>query len=550
MAAGGSRLGPWRRRWQGGDRPPTYRTGTWLFLRTLGLVHLVAFASLWTQVEGLLGPQGVLPAGRFLQAARAQLGGVAYWEVPTLCWLGGTDGFLHVLCGAGIGLALLLLANLAPGPCLAGLWVCYLSLVSVGQDFLGFQWDALLLETTLLALFVVPWRLRPPLAASAPPTAARWLLWWLLARLMFLSGVVKLTSGDATWRGLTALQFHFETQPLPTWPGWYAHQLPGCALQAAGAVMFAVELGGPFLLFGPRHVRHTAALGFTGLMSLIALTGNYTYFNLLTVALCLPCLDDHWWAWLVPPLRARLAVTPGEVGRVDPNAPFVAADSSIRPIGPIPSDLADDVVGRVVPNAPALSTIPRGFGPRWLVIPVLVLVVVFTAGQALPSLAPRAAWPEALFRARAAVAPLRSLNNYGLFMVMTTERWEIVIEGSDDGVEWRPYEFRWKPGDLGRAPGFVEPFQPRLDWQMWFAALGPPQQSPWFYSLLERLLRGTPAVTALLAHNPFPDRPPRAVRAVRYPYHFTDPATRAATGQWWRRGPPEIYVPSVSLSAG
>jgi hypothetical protein len=187
---------------------------------------------------------------------------------------------------------------------------------------------------------------------------------------------------------------------------------------------------------------------------------------------------------------------------------------------------------------------------RWIAIPVLVLVVVFTTVQALPSLAPRAAWPEALFRLRAAVAPLRSLNNYGLFMVMTTERWEIVIEGSDDGVEWRPYEFRWKAGDLGRAPGFVEPFQPRLDWQMWFAALGPPQQSQWFYSLLERLLRGTPEVTALLAHNPFPDHPPRDLRAVRYQYHFTDPATRAATGQWWRRGQPELYVPSVSLRAG
>jgi hypothetical protein len=543
MAAGDRRWDALRRHWQGGAELPTYRAGTWLFLRTLGLVHLVAFASLWMQVDGLIGPHGLLPAGRLLEAARAQLGGAAYWDFPTLCWLGGTGAFLPALGGTGVVLALLLLANLAPGPCLAGLWVCYLSLVSVGQDFLGFQWDALLLETTLLALFVVPWRLRPALEASAPPTAARWLLWWLLARLMFLSGVVKLTSGDATWRGLTALQFHFETQPLPTWIGWYAHQLPAAALRAACAAMFAVELAGPFLLFGPRWARHTAALAFAGLMALIALTGNYTYFNLLTAALCLPCLDDRWWARVAPPLRARLAVA---IQRSEVRGQRSEVGGQASAGGGQEADSGATQTGVGDPGYIANKGV-RGFVPRWVAIPVLVAVVLFTTVQALPSLAPRVAWPDAVFRARAAVAPLRSLNNYGLFMVMTTERWEIVIEGTDDGMEWRPYEFRWKPGDLGRAPGFVEPFQPRLDWQMWFAAFGPPQQSRWFYPLLEGLLRGTPEVTALLAHNPFPDRPPRAVRAVRYQYHFTDPATRAATGQWWRRGQPELYMPTASL---
>jgi len=486
-----------------------YRIGTWLFLRTLGLVHLVAFISLWTQVDGLIGPKGILPAERLLEAARSQLGAAAYWRVPTLCWMGGTGGFLHGLCAAGVALALLLVCNLASGPALVGLWLCYLSLVSVGQDFLGFQWDALLLETTLLALFVAPWRLRPGLIAAQPPAAGRWLLWWLLARLMFLSGVVKLTSGDATWRGLTALQYHFETQPLPTWPAWYAHQLPGWTLKVVCAAMFVVELAGPVLLLGPRRFRHAAVLAFIGLMGLIALTGNYTYFNLLTAALGLICLDDRWWAKMLRRGRGPGANRDGVVA---------------APVKPTP------VARRVA-------------------LAALGLVVGFTALQALPSLDPGAAWPGWLFRMEGAVTPLRSLNNYGLFAVMTTERREIVIEGTNDGVEWRPYEFRWKPGDLARAPGFVEPFQPRLDWQMWFAALGPPQQNRWFYPLIEQLLRGNPTVLALFAHNPFPDRPPRAVRAVIYPYHFTDAAERAATGNWWRRGQAELYLPMATLRA-
>jgi hypothetical protein len=494
----------WRQVWRRDGPPSTYRTGLWLFFRALGLAHLFAFVSCWTQVEGLTGPHGILPAGDLLKAARDGLGGRAYLEFPSLCWLGGTGVFLHALCGTGVALALLLIANLSPALCLLGLWACYLSVIAVGQDFFGFQWDVLLLETTLLGIVAAPWSLLPTRQAPAPPAPARWLLVWLLARLMFLSGAVKLASQDPLWRGLTALRVHFETQPLPTWIGWYAHQLPGWMLSVACAIMFAIELGGPILLLAPRVARHAAALSFVGFMVLIALTGNYTFFNLLTAALCLPCLDDRFWFRVYP----QLAV------------PDVSADPVRRPVR---------------------------LAPRSLAWAAFIFVVSFTALTGLDSLTGMPLRPEALAKVDETIAPFRSLNNYGLFAVMTTPRREIVIEGTADGTTWLPYEFRWKPGDLSRAPGFVEPFQPRLDWQMWFAALGPVQQSRWFLPLLAHLLQGTPEVTALFAHNPFPDHPPREVRAVRYEYHFTDWATRHATGQWWQRTMVDMFVPPVSL---
>src|SRR5688500_8671413 len=281
-------------------RPNQFAFAAWVFLRGLAVVHLIAFASLWVQLEGLVGPNGLLPAANYFAAVREQYGTAAYSQLPTLCWVFGAGTFLHVLCGAGVVLALLLFAGVAPAVCLALLWAAYLSVNYAGQIFFHFQWDTLLLETTLLAVFFAPWKLLPLWRPFEPPPLARIALWWLLFRLMFLGGEVKLASGDPTWRDLTALTFHFETQPLPTPLAWFSHQLPAWWHRASCAGMFVIELVVPFFLFATRALRHNAALLLIAFMTAVALTGNYTFFNLLAIALCVSCLDDAWWRIVLP----------------------------------------------------------------------------------------------------------------------------------------------------------------------------------------------------------------------------------------------------------
>lgn len=481
----------------------------WVFLRALALIYLVAFVSAWSQLAGLIGPHGLLPAQAFHDAVYEQLGPRAYSALPSLCWIFGAGKFLPMLCAAGVALSLLLFAGIAPAVCLALLWACYLSICGAGQLFFNFQWDALLLETTLLAVFLAPWSLLPLWRRADPPRLARWLLWWLLFRLMFLSGIVKLTSGDPTWRDFTALTFHYETQPLPTPLAWFVHNLPGWFHRASCAGMFVIELIAPFLIFAPRAFRHRAVLLIAALMVIIALTGNYTYFNFLTLALCALCLDNTWWAQLFRRLPGVCHV------------------------------LRDKASGE-----------SREQFLSWRVWPLrafAAFAIWFTALTAAPSITRTNIFSEFTAPFENLLGPFRSFNNYGLFAVMTNPRPELIFEGSDDGRDWRAYEFPDKPGALTRAPTWVAPFQPRLDWQLWFAALESPAQNRWVSTLCEHLLHGTPDVLALLAKNPFAQKPPRFVRVVRYEYHFTDAATRARTGEWWRRSPLDFYLQPVSL---
>ena len=477
---------------------PAFATARWVFARLLGAIFFCAFASLAGQVRGLMGEHGIVPAREYLDAAWNQLGESALWQVPSIFWIDASDTTLLAVCFAGMAVSVVLMAGILPGFCSLLLWALYLSLCSVGSPFLNFQWDALLLETALLAVFFLPFRWRPDWRTFTPTAcAARWLLCWLLFRLMFQSGVVKLASGDETWRGLSALDFHFETQPLPLWTAWYVHQLPGGVLSVATAVMFAIELLAPWLIAAPRRWRHGGASALIALQLGILATGNYTFFNYLSIALCMLLFDDDAWP-------ARLRIT----------------------------------------SLPASPTIPEW---RWRVAVAAIAVGgVFTALPLLSSLGLVRRWPAPLAAIHNAVAPLRSFNGYGLFAVMTTSRLEISIEGSDDGKAWREYEFNWKPGNVNERPRLVAPFQPRLDWQMWFAALGTYRDNPWFMRFLGRLLEGAPEVTGLLRTNPFPDKPPRTVRAVGYDYHFTHLGDRSAA--WWRREPLGLYCPPVSLN--
>ncbi len=479
----------------------------WLFLRGLALIYLIAFASLWMQMDGLIGSQGIAPAQNLMEnlkkiVSEQHLGADRFHQVPTLGWWSASDGALHWQCGAGIGLSILLLAGIAPAPALFLLWAIYLSLSTMASPFLNFQWDALLLETGFLAIFFAPLQwVERPLRQPGPSRLVLWLLRWLLFRLMFRSGWVKLASGDETWRHLTALRVHYETQPLPTWIGWYAHQLPARVQNVCCLLMFVIELAVPFLIFCGRKPRLLAAGLFTLFQALILLTGNYTFFNGLTILLCLSLLDD----------------------------------GALRPIAP----------------ERFRHALPHPSGARWpwqMTAPFSALVVLMTT-LTLPVAKPG---PQPPPRGLAALlrwlGPFQSFNGYGLFAVMTQTRPEIIVQGSNDGQTWEDYEFKYKPGDLKRRPAFVAPYQPRLDWQMWFAALGPVEQNYWFLSLEKQLLTNSPPVVALLARNPFPQAPPKYIRALLYQYHFTDPAARRATGQWWRRDYLGVYVPQLSLA--
>jgi len=485
-----------------GSEDSTYRISSWLFLRIVGLIFFIAFVSLWTQVHGLIGASGITPVPELIERASARFGIERFWFLPTVFWISSSDWFLHVVCAVGALGSIAVILGFLSVPILFLLWLLYLSLVTVGDVFLRFQWDSLLLEVGFLSIFLAPLALRSKLSdAPDMPRIVRWAFWFLLFKLVFLSGVVKLASGDYAWRTLTALNVHYETQPLPTWIGWYAHQLPTWLQKLSTVNMFAIELILPFFIFAARKLRLAGCVAFVGLQFLILVTGNYCFFNTLTIALCLLLVDDSTWPrqFLRPP-EPRLTMTRfAQVWKKWIAAPMVA----------------------LILFASSMQILRTTGFPAGLIKPGLVFVQLMSS--------------------------FRSVNSYGLFAVMTTSRLEIVIEGSNDGKEWRTYEFKWKPQDVKRRPRFVAPHQPRLDWQMWFAALGQYRSQPWFMKFVQRLLEGSPAVLGLLAENPFPDAPPRFIRAAAYDYHFTDFAEKKRDGAWWRRVRTGLFSPSMSL---
>lgn len=488
-------MGPFR-------QAPTYDLTRWIFLRGLGLVYAIAFTSLAVQLPGLVGDEGIVPAGRFLTAVEARHGGDAPWVLPTVAWAVGTDTAMLVrLAWSGVVSGALLALGVAPALAAATSWVLYLSLVGVGQAFLAFQWDALLLEAGMLGILLAPGGIRPGLGAHGPARPLVWLCWLLVFKLHVLSGAVKLLSGDPAWWSLRALESHYWTTCLPTWTGWWAHQLPAIVHRGCVLAMFVIELGAPCAILFGRHARRVAAALLIALQLAIAATGNYGFFNLLTIVLCFTLVDD---------------------------AAFAASCASFRSwIRPPPPT-------RVRARVAAL-----------LALVVAILSVVPMAQR----LGAAALVPGPLRDLHARLDPLRSFNAYGLFATMTTRRPEIVVEGTLDGVTWRPYSFRWKPGDPTAPPRFAQPHMPRLDWQMWFAALQGPRRAWWFGAFLHRLHAGSADVLALLASDPFDGRRPLAVRALLYRYRFTGWRERRQTGAWWWRELLGSYAGPIGSSA-
>jgi hypothetical protein len=509
-----------------------------LLLRLLAGVHLVAFVSLWVQIGGLIGSRGILPAHDFFAYLERVLGAGTFERfvnAPSLLWFSSSDAALHALCAAGVLLAVLGIAGMTTAPVFGALWICYLSLVWGGQTFLAFQWDTLLLEATLCAVVLAPlgwpFRRQPEtlprsFAASivsafrvAPETTAGrpglWLFRLLVVKLMFLSGAVKLLSLDSTWWQLTSLDVHYFTQPLPVTASWYVHHLPDWFHRLSVAIMFAVELVVPWCLFW-RRLRRPGLWLLLALQFLIAATGNYGFFNLLTVVLCL--------SWLDRPLLAGPS-------RPD-NPPAAGAAARHRLAGVAGTRIrwlvAAAILGLSLPvTARELSrSLPRGPDTPATAVRLAEIVDRVLVEPAAPVLR--------------AITPFRSINGYGLFRAMTTSRPEIVVETSADGVTWSELAFRFKPGDLHRPPRAAQPHMPRLDWQMWFAALDP-GRADWLGSFVARLFEGEPAVLGLLGQASRQAEPPRYVRLRLYDYTFSEPGADASYGAargpavWWRR---------------
>lgn len=458
-----------RRVWGTEGEPAAHALTSWLFLRLLGLVFLIAFVSMWVQAAGLIGSDGLAPVQHTLEQASDQYGATAVFRVPTLLWLSASDRALGGLCAAGVFAGLLLMQGIAPRAMLIALWVCYLSLVSVGGPFTAFQSDGLLLEAGLLAILLAPRGVWPRHTETERPSpVAVFLLRFLLFKLMFLSGAVKLISQDDAWRTLHALDDHFWTQPLPTPIGWYASQLPAGVLRVAAAVTLLIEVVVPFLMFFLREAwaRRTVFFAFASLQVAIALTGNYGFLNLLTLTLCVLVLQDDDLRRFVP-----------------------------RPLASI------------------FRARPRAATSFWGGLAVLVLAAPVVAISLLAGAQSTRGRHELSAPARAAldaVKPLRSLNGYGMFARMTNGRTELRVEGTRDGAEWRTYHFRYGM----EAPGFAPPgHHPRLDWSAWFA--GEHLLAVWLDPLGQGLVRGSPAIGGLFANDPFPEGPPRDVR-IRY----------------------------------
>jgi hypothetical protein len=527
----------------------------WIFLRGLGLIYFSAFYPLLFQIKGLIGPDGILPANEYLQAL-TKLGLKRFWYAPTLFWFASGPHMLVAVCWIGIVAAILVVINVWPRLMLAVCFVCFLSFVSTAQDFSGYQSDGMLLEAGFISLFFAPGGMRPGLGYDRPPVrASLFLLQWEWFRIYFESGLVKLVSGEQQWRNFTAMDEYYQNGPLPTWIGWYVQHLPHNFHAFATAATLALELGLVCTLFLPRRWRIACFFLVTAWQIPVILTANYTFLNYLVLLLGVLLLDDRFLKrrlpqWLLRHLRKESSRL--EEGTSGANA----HDLKTEPSGTAEAAPFQNEVG-TRPLAPAHPPSQKTFGhfrAAGLAFTALMLSWIFyaTTVEMIWILTPEAPFPTSPVLA---LDPFRIANRYGLFAVMTRGRYEIEFQGSNDGENWLTYQFRYKPQDMALAPRVYAPYQPRFEWNLWFASLGGWRDNMFVVSAEERLLANSHDVLALFAGNPFGDAPPKLVRTVVYQYWFTSMAEKRATGMWWRRkflglyGPVLTYGPDGNLGA-
>lgn len=508
----------------------------WLFLRAFALIYFSAFYSLLFQINGLIGPAGILPAGLFLHAIPAQLGWIRYWYAPTLLWLGNSAGALKTLSWAGLLASILLFLNVWPRGMIAVCLVSYLSFVSAAQDFSSYQSDGMLLAAAFLCLFFAPPGLLPGLGKSHPPSrASLFLLQWLWFRIYFESGIVKMASGDPEWRHLTALYSYYSNGPLPDWIGWYAQHLPHWLNAALALATLTIELGLVWLLFLPRPLRLLCFFIVTPFQIGIILTANLAFLNYFVLSLGFLLLDDRFLT------RASERLGPAHWIESHVRAPAWLAWWWASPI---PVNVAD-----VPANLTRLPPLRRTVKAVFTATTGVIFAWIFYADTVLLllTLFPRLPLPTSPIEA---LEPFRIANQYGLFAVMTRARYEIEFQGSRDGKTWVAYPFRYKPQDPRQAPRIYAPYQPRFDWNLWFASLGTWRQYPFVVRTEVLLLLNDPSVLSLFAGNPFDGQPPQFVRAVRWQYWFTSLGTLRESGLWWRRKLLGLYGPVIKRLPG
>ncbi|HEX4007502.1 MAG TPA: lipase maturation factor family protein [Acidobacteriaceae bacterium] len=504
----------------------------WLFLRALAAIYFSAFLALVYQIRGLIGPDGILPARHFLAEVASGAGPLRFWYAPTLFWL--SSGSYCILAVTWIGLLASVAAffNLWPRVAFFVCFLCFLSFVSTAGDFSGYQSDGMLLEAGFLALFFTPRGVWPGWGLASPASrASLFLLQWEWFRIYFESGMVKLLSGDPQWRHLTAMDEYYQNGPLPTWIGWYVEHLPhGFQVATAGGTL-VMELGIVWMLFLPRRVRLICFCIVTPWEIGVILTANYAFLNYLVLALGFLLLDDRSVRRLIPErFRWPLGAVPEQETLESAEEPISLPDS-------------DDVSPVDAPR------VARGLRAHFGAVRIAVAAVLLTwIGYVTTAKMIRMPFPDLLLPTPPMVVlePFRIANQYGLFAVMTRGRYEIEFQGSNDGQAWTPYLFLHKPQALDQAPGIYAPYQPRFDWNLWFASLTDWQQANIVPLTEERLLDGDPDVLALFRGNPFPGAPPRYVKAVLWQYWFTSNDEKRRTGDWWRRQLLGLYAPELT----
>ncbi len=484
----------------------------WLFLRALGFIYFSAFFSLIFQIRGLIGPDGILPANEYLQAVAQSLGhGRGLWFAPTMLWISSGAYMLTALCWVGMVASLLLFLNILPRGMLMICFVCFLSFVSAAQDFSGYQSDGMLLEAGFVALFFAPSGIRPGFGFASPPSrASLFLLQWEWFRIYFESGVAKIIGGDSQWRHLTAMDEYYQNGPLPTWIGWYVQHLPHWFHVSTAFATLALELVLVCMLFLPRRWRILCFLIVTPWEAGVILTANYTFLNYLVLSLGTLLLDDRFLLRFFP-AQWKDSFT----------ADATRKSSEMQVSGGFRHQLY------------TVKLVLIGIMLSWIFYATTTELMWMFSPLPLPT-APVAA-----------LEPFRIANRYGLFGTMTRGRYEIEFQGSADGKNWIAYPFRFKPQDLKEPPGIYAPYQPRFDWNLWFASLGSWQDSPIVPRTEVRLLTNDPDVLALFSGNPFPHEPPREVRAVLWQYWFTNLSEKRTQGLWWRRQYLGLYAPTL-----
>jgi lipase maturation factor 1 len=521
--------GHWRRspgnllHWLFGSRhgAPGRLLPRWLFLRALAAIYFSAFYSLLFQIKGLIGPQGILPANQYLAAVARTYPATKLRLAPTLYWISASSHALMVVTWIGLAASIAAFLNLWPRLSFFICFLSFLSFVSAAQDFSSYQSDGMLLEAGFIALFFVPRSLLPGLGANFPPSrASLFLLQWEWFRIYFESGMVKLLSGDRQWRTLSAMDEYYQNGPLPTWIGWYAQHLPHWFQVASAAGTLVMELGIVWMLFLPRRVRIICFFIVTPWEIGVIITANYTFLNYLVLSLGFLLLDDRSLRLLLP-ARYRKSLHP--LLASSPQESF-ANESSANLTPRWPTGHADAI--RLAIAAVMLTWIFYDTTAEMLLIPFRNL--------------PLPTKPIALLE------PFRIANQYGLFAVMTNGRYEIEFQGSNDGQNWAAYPFRNKPQALNEAPRIYAPYQPRFDWNLWFASLGDWRQNEIVPLTEERLLDNDADVLALFQSNPFPQAPPRYVRAVLWQYWFTSRGEKRAIGKWWKREYLGLYAPELT----